>query len=635
MRPTLVFRCGPRRGEEVTLDESELSIGRDKSNRLPVFDPALSRHHCQVCVRGEVYTIRDLDSRNGTFVNGVPIKERTLRDGDLIALGESVVMLFVRRREPVTTLSPEEEEDAAIISELTIELRPEDARYPPAGMTATAPPAQSRAEADLSALLRISTALGALRDRESLQRTLVERLLEVIPADAGAVALGDGDRERFSSIVGRDRKGKPFATVSRTIARRVISTGVSILSPSAQEDKRFEMAKSVAVSRIRSTLCAPLTVGNRTLGVLYFSTSNPATIFDEDHLQLVMAAAGVGAVALDNLAHVEWLQEEAIRLRGEIRLAHDLVGESERMREVYERIAKVAPTESTVLIRGESGTGKELTAHALHVNSPRASGPFVSINCAALTESLLESELFGHEKGAFTGAVAQKRGRLEVADHGTVFLDEIGELALPLQAKLLRVLQEREFERVGGTRSIKVDVRLIAATNRNLETAVKSGTFRQDLYYRLNVVSLTMPPLRDRVEDIPLLATYFVRKHAARCKRKVAGISAEARHRLMRYHWPGNVRELENAIERAIVLGSCDRIMVEDLPETLVEGADQPGLASTKYHDAINQFKRDIILKAIDQAEGNYTAAARLLGLHPNYLFRLIRSMRLKAADPA
>ena len=634
MGPTLVFRCGPRRGQEIPIEESALSIGRDKTNRLPVVDPALSRQHCEVTLRGKISTIRDLDSRNGTFVNGVPIKERVLRDGDLIALGESVV-LFVDRREPVAAVPTEEEDDGATISELTIELRPEDARYSPTGVAATTPAAQSRSEADLGALLRISTALSALRDRETLQRTLIERLLEVIPADAGAVALVDDHHEQFASIVGRDRKGKPFAAVSRTIARRAMSTGASILSSSVPEDERFQMAESVVSSRIRSTLCAPLRVRNLTLGVLYFSTSNPATTFDEDHLELATAAAGLGAIALDNLAHVEWLQEEAIRLRGEIRLAHDLVGESRRMREVYERIAKVAPTGSTVLIRGESGTGKELAAHALHLNSSRASGPFISINCAALTESLLESELFGHEKGAFTGAIVQKRGRLELADRGTVFLDEIGELASPLQAKLLRVLQEREFERVGGTRAIKVDVRLIAATNRDLETAVKGGAFRQDLYYRLNVVSIEMPPLRDRLEDIPLLASYFVKKHAARCKRKVAGISAEVRHCLMRYHWPGNVRELENAIERAIVLGSNDRIMLEDLPETLVEGADQGSPAPATYHDAINQAKRELIVKAIDQAGGNYTAAAKLLDLHPNYLFRLIRSMRLNPKEPA
>jgi Nif-specific regulatory protein len=343
--PTLVFRCGPRRGQEIAIEERELSIGRDKTNRLRVVDPALSRHHCQVCVRGEMYAIRDLDSRNGTFVNGVPIKERVLRDGDLIALGESV-MLFVNRQEPVAALPADEGDDAATVSDLTIELRPEDARYSLAGMSATAPSAHSRAEADLSALLRISTALSALRDRDTLQRTLIERLLEVIPADAGAVALVD-DHEQLASIVGRDREGQPFATLSRTIARRAMSTGVSILSRSVPEDERFQLAESVVSSRIRSTLCAPLRVGNRTLGVLYFSTRNPATTFDEDHLQLVTAAAGVGAIALADRRHVRVLDAPTQRVGHHLldEHAHELQRVAQQRRSQSNRAVHLLPVE--------------------------------------------------------------------------------------------------------------------------------------------------------------------------------------------------------------------------------------------------------------------------------------------------
>jgi Nif-specific regulatory protein len=304
------------------------------------------------------------------------------------------------------------------------------------------------------------------------------------------------------------------------------------------------------------------------------------------------------------------------------------------MREVYQLIARVAPTASTVLIRGESGTGKELAARAVHANSPRASKPFVAINCAALTETLLESELFGHEKGAFTGALAQKKGKLEVADGGTLFLDEVGEMSATLQAKLLRVLQEREFERVGGTRTLKADVRVVAATNRNLEESIRDGSFRQDLYYRLNVVSFEMPPLRERREDIPLLASYFVAKYSERFNRRVSGISTEARACLSNYDWPGNVRELENAVERAVVLGSTERILPEDLPETILE-IEQPAGASpgvTKYHEAVKEAKKQLILKAIDAASGNLTEAAKLLGVHPNYLHRLIRNLNLRPA---
>jgi Nif-specific regulatory protein len=282
------------------------------------------------------------------------------------------------------------------------------------------------------------------------------------------------------------------------------------------------------------------------------------------------------------------------------------------------------------LIDGESGTGKELAARAIHLNSPRAEKAFVAVNCAALTESLLESELFGHEKGAFTGAVALKKGKLEVADGGTVFLDEVGEMPPPLQAKLLRVLQEREFERVGGTRTIKVDIRLLAATNRDLEEAIKGGEFRQDLYYRLNVVSVKMPPLRERREDIPLLASYFAAKYSKKCKPYAMGVSAAARQLLVHYDWPGNVRELENAIERAVVLGSTDLILPEDLPEAVLETEAPSSVTVTRYHEAVAEAKKQLILKAVEQAKGNFTEAAKLLGVHPNYLHRLISNMNLR-----
>jgi Nif-specific regulatory protein len=349
-------------------------------------------------------------------------------------------------------------------------------------------------------------------------------------------------------------------------------------------------------------------------------------------LQILTAIAGISTVALENARHLEWLEGENERLRAANCLESNMVGESARMQQVYQFLAKVAPTSASVLICGESGTGKELAARAIHQNNPRVNKPFVAVNCAALTETLLESELFGHEKGAFTGAIAQKKGKFEVADGGTIFLDEVGEMSPLLQTKLLRVLQEREFERVGGTRPIKVDIRLIAATNRNLEEAIEQGTFRQDLYYRLNVVQLLMPPLRERREDIPLLASYFVAKYSKMCKRRVSGISAEARARLINYDWPGNVRELENAIERAVVLGTTDLILPEDLPEAALEAETPTSVPLTKYHEAVAETKKQLIVKAVEQAGGNYTEAAKLLGVHPNYLHRLIRNMNLKTA---
>jgi Nif-specific regulatory protein len=388
---------------------------------------------------------------------------------------------------------------------------------------------------------------------------------------------------------------------------------------------------SLIAASSRSVLCVPLIVLERVLGVIYLDSDDPTTRFDENHLQLLTAVAAISAVAIENVRNFERLQNENARLMNDVDIEHNMVGESPLLQRVYQLISKVAPTDSTVLISGESGTGKELAARAIHRNSKRADKPFIAVNCAALAESLLESELFGHEKGAFTGALLQKKGRLELADSGTIFLDEIGDLSAALQTKLLRVLQEREFERVGGNRTIKIDVRVLAATNRDLEDAMVRGSFRRDLYFRLNVVNLKMPTLRERREDIPLLANYFARKYGDKCNRVVFGISPDARRLLMNYEWPGNVRELENAIERAIVLGTTDHILPDDLPEVVVEFQGHvSGESGSNYHEQVVQMKRKMIIDAVKQANGNYTAAARLLNLHPNYLHRLIRNLNLK-----
>ncbi len=296
-----------------------------------------------------------------------------------------------------------------------------------------------------------------------------------------------------------------------------------------------------------------------------------------------------------------------------------IIGESGRMQEVLSLVRRVAPSDATVLIRGESGTGKELIARALHYASPRAGGPLVKVNCAALAESLLESELFGHEKGAFTGAVASRKGRFELADGGSIFLDEIGDLPPHLQVKLLRVLQEREFERVGSSRPVKVDVRLLAATHRDLEALVREGRFREDLYYRINVVTIVLPPLRERREDLPPLIEHFLRGFAGKNGKTVRGLTREAREALLRYDYPGNIRELENLIERAVVLTRDDVIGVEDLPLVLEAPAsgsvDEAGLIA-----AVEGLERRMIREALTKADGPQTRAAELLGISERVL---------------
>ncbi|MBV9406170.1 MAG: sigma 54-interacting transcriptional regulator, partial [Acidobacteriaceae bacterium] len=346
------------------------------------------------------------------------------------------------------------------------------------------------------------------------------------------------------------------------------------------------------------------------------------------HLETLTAIASLASVGFEANQEVETLKAENALLQEQIAVNTGIVGNSSSIRRLLDLVERVAPRDTTVLITGESGTGKELVARALHVKSPRRDRPFIAVNCAALTDTLFESELFGHEKGAFTGAIALKRGRFEMAHGGTIFLDEVGELAHGLQAKLLRVLQQREFERVGGTQAHPLDIRVIAATNRDLGEDVREGRFREDLYHRLNVVMLESPPLRDRREDIPLLARYFLQRSSERCKRQVLGLSPEAEEMVLQYAWPGNVRELENAMERAVVLGVSEWVLPEDLPETLVEAT--PRAAEAKYYHSVGQAKREAILDAYVQGNGDYKQAARLLGLHPNYLLRLVRNLGLR-----
>ena len=634
MRPRLLVIAGPSKDSTIPLPDGESTLGRDPTNAVSVPDASVSRKHCLLRrEEDDRFQIKDLDSRNGTLVNGLAIKEQWLRHGDEIATGDSVFLFLLEDEEQAVPPSRVEFDDSQPMAETKL-IHPREVLYLQPDRLLRELPAGSAVARNLNALLKISRVVHAIRDLEELQAQLLDLVFEVIPAGRGAILLSDGAGLEFNCLYARTRQaGQPqLVRVSRTIARQAMKDNVAILGVDVAASGALREVESLAASEVRSLLCVPLTVFQRVIGCIYLDSTNAINRFQEDHLQLVAAIAGISAVALDNARRLQWLEQENQRLTTEFRQEQSLVGEGARMKEIFQFLARVSPTESTVLIEGESGTGKELAARALHRNSHRANKPFVAINCAAIPESLLESDLFGHERGAFTGAAAQKKGRLEVADGGVVFLDEIGELAPALQVKLLRVLQEREFEHVGGTHTIKVDIRLIAATNRDLNEAVRTGQFRQDLYYRLAVVRLTMPPLRERREDNPMLTRHFVQKYAKRSKVKPKPVSREAMAALVNYEWPGNVRELENAIERALVMGSADMVRLEDLPESLLEQESPAEMHEGKYHASVKELKKQLIIDAVEQTRGNYVDAAGILGVHPNYLHRLIRNLGLKEA---
>jgi len=609
-----------------------LSIGRNSANSICLQDASVSPSHCSISCENGRFLLTDLDSDCGTLVNGIPVKQRMLAPGDQIAIGSSLFLFEVER-------SPSPARNAVQLDEIPApgaqiqQLRKDELLYlHPDSLAALPQPA--RLARALSTLLKISTAIGSIHDVESLQWQLLGMIFDVIPAERGAILLVEDTAEETPTPVAWDRVTGPDhpVHVSRVLARRVIDEGISVLENEGPTPDVPNAPTRQETNSAHSILCVPLNAGGQVLGIIYLHSSNPATTFSEDDLQLLAAVAGLAAIAIENARQFERLGVENQQLRTEASLQHDMAGQSLRMREVYQFIERVAPSESTVLIYGESGTGKELAARAIHKNSPRKDRLFLALNCAALTETLLESELFGHEKGAFTSAINQKKGLLEVAEGGSVFLDEVGELPLTLQAKLLRVLQEREIVRVGGTRSIKINVRFLAATNRDLQKAVREEKFRGDLYHRLNVISLTMPPLRDHPEDIALLAELFAIRNAEKCNRKLKGISLEARACLMRYDWPGNIRELENAMERAVVIGSSDSILPEDLPEAVLETAASSAADLANYHDAVRNLKKQLILNAWEQSGGSFTEAARILGVHANYLHRLIRNLDLRVA---
>jgi Nif-specific regulatory protein len=479
----------------------------------------------------------------------------------------------------------------------------------------------------LSTLLEISQTLGTTLNLKAAMTRVLEILEEHHGVLSGATVLLD---EAAGDLVIKAATGVSWQAQTRTryklgegITGRVVESGKPICVPQVSREPLFlnrtEVWKKKPQKEL-SFICVPITVDRKTIGALGVNLSYKKDRHYDRDLKFfgVVASMIAQSIKVNTLIEAEKqrLLEENTQLRQELRERYDfrnIIGNSRQMRQVYEQVAQVAPSNTTVLIRGESGTGKELIAHAIHYNSPRSGKPFVKVSCAALPESLIESELFGYEKGAFTDARTQKKGRFELADGGTLFLDEVGELSQSTQVKILRVLQEREFERLGGTETIKVNVRVITATNKDLEKAMQEGSFREDLYYRLNVFTIFLPPLRERRPDILLLADYFVEKYVHQHHKNVKRISTPAIDMLMSYHWPGNVRELENCIERTVLVCEGGVIHAHHLPPTLQTAEASGTVPRLSLEAAVAAYEKDLIQDALKTTRGNRAKAARLL----------------------
>lgn len=632
MNPRLIVISGKSKGTVFALENTDKSIGREPTNSICLNEPSVSRQHCLIKhIEDDCFSIHDLDSFNGTFINGIPVNNQEIRHGDQIAIGD-VIMFFLLQETESETIFKETRsaiiKDDKLNNQSTIKLAREDAVYLQPEKLLSELPQLARTARDLSVLLKISSVLSTTYEMEGLQNHLLELIAEVIPAQRGAILLAKELEIHSNFVWAADSVNQKNIQISKTVIEQCLKEQVSILCNNVNEDEQFHLAESLIASNVHSILCVPLTIFERTLGVIYLDTADTKTVFDREHLQLLTGIAGIAASPLENAEQIENLKSENQRLLNHLIDNNKIIGESDRMKEIYLLISKIAPTDSTVLILGESGTGKELVAHSIHRNSNRKNNPFIAINCATLSDNLLESELFGYERGAFTGAVNSKKGHFELADGGTIFLDEIGELSPLLQAKLLRVLQEREIMHLGGIKTIKIDIRLIAATNQNIEEAIKDGTFREDLYYRLNVINIKLPALRERREDILLLAQFFINKYNQKCNRNIKGISSQAKLYLQKYDWKGNVRELENTIERAVILTSEDIINFDDLPEIITKKTNKViGNETLNYQESVIRAKQIIVEEALIKAQGNINEAAKALGIHTNNLYRLMKTL--------
>jgi transcriptional regulator with GAF, ATPase, and Fis domain len=562
------------------------TIGSDPASDLVVAAGGLPPTALHLLADGDAYTISAHEGVELT-VNGRRRTTCRLAPGDVIRAGSQVILFS-----------------------------------PPPPAAATGTEVVSREDP----LVRFSRKLLEAASLESLLDALLDALLEVTRAEKGfVIELGEEQ-----PVVRAARNLEPgnvedaVSRVSDSIVRKVVQTRRALVVADASHDAEWSGSASVVNLHLQSVMCAPLTARGEVFGVIYLGNDRVRNLFDARSLETLTVFASQASLLLQNALLLRDLRRENHELREavESRRFGELVGSGPIMREVYRRIEKVAPTDVTVLVQGETGTGKELVAHEIHRRSSRSNGPFVPVNCAAIPEGLLESELFGHVRGAFTGAVASRPGRFQAASGGTLFLDEIGEMPGSLQVKLLRAIQERAVQRVGEARPEPVDIRVVAATNRDLEEDVRTGRFREDLYYRLNVVAIRLPPLRDRGEDVTVLARWFLQRYAAEFDSRARGFAAGALAAIRKYRWPGNIRELENRVKKAAVLADGPQITADDLD--LGREELEPAMPLAR---AIEEFRKSYISEVLERNGGNRTKTAKDLDVDPRTIFRHLEKL--------
>ncbi len=677
MNAYLITRDGSTWADVVRLVQGEsVTVGRAPTNTVVLKDERASRNHAEIFFAQGAWQLRDLDSRNGTMVSGERLAaDHLLQPGDILQIGNSQLAFVhdlsqafpdsgsvLKSSRPVDgsdTLDGTETADAESIFEAfeptTITHRKEQSRFldtpSPVEESDESFPKVGRAAAQLC---RLAFELAKSTDVVSLANEALTGLFEGTQVDAGAILLkkrgDDGERngDELEVIASRSDSSHSYHRVSPFLTSTVLRDGQAVMARNVMDDSNLGNRDSRGEILATSVICAPIRLSGEIYGLVHLYTTDTDRTTDPEDLEFTLAVADTVGVALENLNKRQELAEnlnqmrtENVQLREQLGVESEIVGSSDVMMRVTQQIARAAPSRATVLIRGESGVGKELVARAVHYSSPRAKGPFVCLNCAALSETLLESELFGHEKGAFTGATDRKVGKFEQADKGTLMLDEIGEMSPTIQAKFLRVLEGHPFERVGGAQAIKVDVRVIAATNRDLEKDVAEGKFRRDLYFRLHVLEIVVPGLRKRPEDIPELAEFFLRKFSDETGRNLQGYTPRAMEQLLRYRWPGNVREMKNVIERAVVLATGEFVDHEDLVLSRLktvgdtEGGGEPSSLNKGYEpQSLADIEREHILRTLNATGWNKSRAAGILGIERSTLDRKIRRYELSTMKP-